>query len=164
MKGLLLIVAVLAFTLLLMFDVWSQMPLYGIFPPVKYDYEYEGDLTIEMVDTQAEVQTMCRVNNPHILACSWQNGKSCLILMVRDEVMRERGYSTGLLLRHERGHCNGWSGAHEGERPLPLGSTYLVPKHERVPSPTAYYKYKSKDPSRIDSRPTTNSTSRYQYQ
>jgi len=65
--------------------------------------------------------------------------------MVRDEVMRERGYSTGLLLRHERGHCNGWTGAHEGERPLPLGSAYLVPKIERVPSPRMQYGYGPKD-------------------
>ena len=37
------------------------VPLYSIFPPIKYDYDYEGDLTIEIVETQAEVQTFSRM-------------------------------------------------------------------------------------------------------
>jgi len=53
--------------------------------------------------------------------------------MVRDEVMRKRGYNTGLILRHERGHCNGWDGYHTGGRPA--YSTYWVPERERMAVP-----------------------------
>jgi hypothetical protein len=100
-------------------------PAYKIFPPVEYDHDYEGDLTIRIVDTLEELYAVCkldRASTPYLLACSWHNDKSCLVVMVKDEVMRTRGYTTGLLFRHERGHCNGWSKDHENERTLPAGS------------------------------------------
>src|SRR5262252_8866360 len=75
-----------------------------ILPPPEYDHEYEGDLTIKMVDTIQQLKVLCQTgarSNPALLACSQRNEKSCLIIMVSDEVMRHRGYSSGLLLRHE---------------------------------------------------------------
>src|SRR5215510_2543726 len=32
-------------------------------------------------------------------------------------VMKARGWTTALLLRHETGHCNGWPSDHPGQRP-----------------------------------------------
>ena len=44
---------------------------------------------------------------------------SCRIILIDDAVMKARGWTTELLLRHEIGHCNGWPGNHPGERELP---------------------------------------------
>jgi len=105
--------------------------LHMILPPGKYDHDYEGDLTIKMVDSVEELRALCKQDNPQMLACSMHNSKACLIIMVNDDVMRIRGWTTGLLLRHEIGHCNGWAGDHPGERPL-ITSTHWVPESERV--------------------------------
>jgi len=105
-----------------------------ILPPPEYDHEYEGDLAIKMVDTLGELYVLCMTRNPYMLACSLQNSRSCLVIMVNDEIMRKRGWTTGLLLRHEIGHCNGWSGDHPGQRYL-LTSTHWVPEKDRVKLP-----------------------------
>ena len=39
-----------------------------------------------------------------LLACSFRYAKNCVIYLVEDNVMRKRGWTTGLLLRHETGH------------------------------------------------------------
>jgi len=72
--------------------------------------------------------------NPNMLACSMQNSRSCLIIMVNDEIMRRRGWNTGLLLRHEIGHCNGWPGTHPDQQYL-ITSTHWVPERDRVKLP-----------------------------
>jgi hypothetical protein len=104
-----------------------------IFPPIEYDHYYEGDLTIIVVDTIEEIRAICNLPlSPYLLACSKRNARSCVIHMVADSVMRTKGWTTGLLLRHEIGHCNGWSGKHEGERALSMPTTHWVPANERV--------------------------------
>src|SRR6516165_5403749 len=108
-----------------------------ILPPPEYDYVYEGDLTIVMVKTIEELRILCNVNNPGTLACSIRayDTKSCVIIMVEDEVMRRHGWTTGLLLRHEMGHCNGWTQAHEGQRSVYSGDSYWVPETQRIRLP-----------------------------
>jgi len=108
--------------------------LHMILPPVEYDHDYDGDLTIKMVDSIEELRALCKVDAPQMLACSMHNSRSCLIIMVKDEVTRTRGWTTGLLLRHEIGHCNGWGGDHAGERPL-ISNTHWVPERDRVRLP-----------------------------
>jgi hypothetical protein len=82
-----------------------------------------------MVKTVEELLILCNVDSPNTLACSIRayDTKSCVIIMVEDEVMRRRGWTTGLLLRHEMGHCNGWTQAHEGQRPVYSGGSHWVP-------------------------------------
>jgi len=114
-----------------------QVPkVVNILPPIQYDYPYEGDLTIKIVDTLEELNDLCRLSS-RILACSTHTSKACLIVMVKDEILRERGYTTGLLFRHEQGHCNGWGKDHGGERPQPPDA--MVPRHMRptLPHPDA---------------------------
>jgi len=111
---------------------------YLIFPPAEFDHEYNGDLTIMMADTIEELRALCHdgaLINPIMIACSQRNAKSCLIIMVRDEVMRQRGYSTGIILRHEIGHCNGWGQDHTGLQPLFVGDTRWAPEHQRIKLP-----------------------------
>jgi len=105
---------------------------YPILPPPEYDRPYNGDLTIRIVPTFEALRAACNVYNPKMLACARHNAKSCIIYLVEDEVMRERGWNTGLLLRHEIGHCNGWPGDHPDERPAPSPLTLWVPASERV--------------------------------
>ena len=55
--------------------------------------------------------------------------------MVDDDVMRKWGWTTGMLLRHEIGHCNGWPGDHPDQRGLPWPTTHWVPDYARVRVP-----------------------------
>lgn len=106
---------------------------YMILPPVEYDHFYEGDLTIRMVGTIAELHAICKIDGA--LACAFRNAQSCVIVMVADEVMRSWNWTTGMLLRHEIGHCNGWPGDHQGQRGLPSPTTHWVPDYARVRVP-----------------------------
>jgi hypothetical protein len=108
-----------------------------ILPPLEFDHYYEGDLTIKMVDSLDELYALCNVKTNAMLACALPAGKSCIVIMVRDEVMRKRGWTSGVLLRHEIGHCNGWSldNQHVGMRPLE-GNTHWVPIEERIKIPS----------------------------
>jgi hypothetical protein len=110
----------------------QQPKLHYILPPVEFDHYYEGDLTIKVVPDLISLRAACSNEKENILACAWHNSKSCVIYMVEDRVMRERGWTTGLLLRHEIGHCNGWPGDHPGQRGLTAPSTHWVPAHERI--------------------------------
>jgi hypothetical protein len=108
-----------------------------ILPPVEYDHQYDGDLTIKIVDTFEELYALCGTRNPYMLACSYPgyaDHRSCIIIMVNDEKMRKQGWTTGLLFRHEQGHCNGWPGDHIGQRPL-TDSTHWLPPAERIKIP-----------------------------
>jgi hypothetical protein len=141
-------VVVIIITLLLTVNAYSQnmittVPVrpapteHKILPPPEYDHIYEGDLTIVMVKTVEELLILCNVERPNTLACSIRayDGKSCVIIMVEDEVMRKRNWTTGLLLRHEMGHCNGWTQAHEGQRPVYSGGSHWVPASRRIRIP-----------------------------
>jgi hypothetical protein len=108
-----------------------------ILPPVEYDHHYEGDLTLQIIDTFEELYALCAQKNSSMLACSYPSadGRSCLIIMVNDLLMRRKGWTTGLLFRHEQGHCNGWAGDHPGQRRLSDNTTYWVPDSQRVKVP-----------------------------
>jgi hypothetical protein len=110
----------------------TQAHAQPILPPVEYDKPYDGDLTIKMVATLEELRERCGTRIPKMLACAFHNSKSCVIYLVEDSVMRQRGWTTGILLRHETGHCNGWPGDHPGERALPWPITHFVPVPDRI--------------------------------
>jgi hypothetical protein len=90
-----------------------------------------------MVPTIEELMILCDVDNPKMLACSIRayDAKSCVVILVEDEVMRKRGWTTGLLLRHEIGHCNGWTQAHEDQRSVVEGGSHWVPDNRRIKIP-----------------------------
>jgi hypothetical protein len=108
-------------------------PQYMVLPPVEYDRPYDGDLTIKMVPTVEQLHAECNsLNpNPHTLACAYRRVNSCVIYMVEDAVMRQRGWNTGILLRHEIGHCNGWAADHPGQRALPWPIIHVLPAAQR---------------------------------
>src|SRR5262245_12095540 len=109
-----------------------------IFPPAEYDHDYDGDLTIRIVDSFQELHALCKYGaqiNPSLLGCSQRNEKSCLIIMIRDDVLRRYGWSSGIVFQHERGHCNGWSQDHVGMRPLLIGDRRWVSPDQRTKLP-----------------------------
>jgi hypothetical protein len=106
-----------------------------ILPLAEYDHYYEGDLTIKMVATLEELRAICQMDQPQLLACTLRNLNSCVIVLVNDEVMRKRSWTTGMLLRHEMGHCNGWPGDHPGERAISWPTTHWAPEAQRVKIP-----------------------------
>jgi len=110
-------------------------PTYKIFPPAQFDHYYEGDLTIKIVNSLEELHEICRIDNPKLLACSQRNQSSCVIVLVKDEIMRQRMWTTGMLLRHEIGHCNGWSADHEGERSISWPTSHWAHPNARVRLP-----------------------------
>jgi hypothetical protein len=103
---------------------------FPILPPVEYDHYYEGDLTINMVNTLEELYAACGMQTRFLLACSSHTRTACLITMVKDEVMRSIGWTTGLLLRHEIGHCNGWGADHAGQRAVTAPSPHWAPAND----------------------------------
>jgi hypothetical protein len=110
-------------------------PSYRIFPPAEYDHFYDGDLTIKIVNSLEELHAICRIDNPKLLACSRSNDRSCVIVMVKDEIMRQRQWTTGMLLRHEIGHCNGWGADHAGERSISWPTSHWAHPNTRITLP-----------------------------
>jgi hypothetical protein len=93
------------------------LPPYVTLPPAKYDGEYRGgQLIVTKWNDYSLIQLICK-DTPNAVACSYKtydpiSGKliSCLIMLGPAAHNNER------VLRHEIGHCNGWSDNHEGAR------------------------------------------------
>jgi hypothetical protein len=93
------------------------LPPYITLPPAKYDGPYRGgQLVVTKWNDYSLIQQVCG-DTPNAVACSYRTydantGKliSCLIMLGPAAHNNER------VLRHEIGHCNGWSGDHEGGR------------------------------------------------
>jgi hypothetical protein len=86
-------------------------------PPAEYDRPYTGKLTVLKEPSYVFLRYVCR-DTPNAVACSYRtydsvSGEtiSCLIMLGPDVWEDER------VMRHETGHCNGWSANHEGARP-----------------------------------------------
>jgi hypothetical protein len=84
-------------------------------PPLKYDHEYRGGQVIVTRWHNYDLLRLICKDNPTALACSYVvrneiTGEqiSCLIMLGPAAWDDERA------LRHEMGHCNGWSNQHEG--------------------------------------------------
>jgi len=86
-------------------------------PPAQYDRTFNGPLLITVVSTSDELKQRCfNFNTPGMLGCAQLYAGKCEIFLLPDELIRERGWTTGLMIRHEIGHCNGWPGDHPGLR------------------------------------------------
>ena len=90
----------------------KQIPL----PPVEFDHPYAGQLNVTKWNDYSLIRFICKYT-PTSIACSYRTYNtatgapiSCLIMLGPKAHDDERA------LRHEMGHCNGWSGKHEGAR------------------------------------------------
>jgi hypothetical protein len=81
-------------------------------PPAQYDKPYSGLLIEEIVATDEELKKFCGPATPgfykHGCAFHPKGNNWCIVYMLPDETLRERGVSLREVLRHETGHCNGW--------------------------------------------------------
>jgi hypothetical protein len=85
-------------------------------PPLEYDHEYKGKLTVLKEDNYVFIRHVC-ADTPNPIACSFRTFDSvtgvtlsCLIMLGPDVWNDERA------MRHEMAHCNGWPGDHPGAR------------------------------------------------
>lgn len=91
-------------------------------PPPEYDHHYEGHLILKLVDSYSELLRLCgKERQPATLACARRtnDGERCFVHILTDDLIRRRGYTPEILMRHEIGHCNGWPGDHPNAWPLP---------------------------------------------
>jgi hypothetical protein len=91
-----------------------------LLPPAEYDHPYTGRSLEIQRTTPAEIVIQCPAtarSSVGALACAFPLTDSCTVVMVDDDLLRKAGFTPELVLRHELGHCNGWSGDHEGARP-----------------------------------------------
>jgi hypothetical protein len=85
----------------------------NILPPPEYDREFKGELTIKR-GTQNDLRAACpnsfRPGN-HAIGCAKRllDGQICIIYMLNDVGLQMIGWDYQIVLRHELGHCAGWS-------------------------------------------------------
>jgi hypothetical protein len=90
-----------------------------VLPPVEYDREFGGHMDVLRDFTEVQMAVLCpRDTSGRVaLACAFARGpKYCLILVASEDAIRARGWTEDTILRHERGHCNGWPDKHPGSR------------------------------------------------
>jgi hypothetical protein len=77
-------------------------------PPAHYNHPYNGQV-VERVMSEVEVRSLCMSMGADALgvACSWQSGGTCYIVLPNDGQAPVPTYR-----RHEIAHCNGWPKEH----------------------------------------------------
>jgi hypothetical protein len=100
----------------------------GWFPPVEYDQPYTGKLTIRRLETQEEIAKLC-TNSKAKIACtlSAKDRSFCHIFIANDDVIKKGKTSYIFVLRHELGHCNGWSSDHKDARTVWIDTITIGP-------------------------------------
>lgn len=85
-------------------------------PPVTYDHAPTIPYGV-VEETQERVTRLCEIlGGPNAIACTWQTeaGFTVIIPKVGRGGVAQRTHD--LILRHERGHVNGWPADHPGAR------------------------------------------------
>jgi hypothetical protein len=87
-------------------------------PPARFDHPYDGELTV-MKLPQPLLQNVCRQLFPQFgysdtthkdqRGCSIPRDGHCLVVTIDKPF---NGATPDAVLRHERGHCNGWPANH----------------------------------------------------
>jgi hypothetical protein len=86
-----------------------------VLPPKEFDHKYDGKLTVEYYspeDIYLRCRNAIRQRPGRPLACTYRNHAgpdTCLILMVTRDDLEKYGWSYDIVLRHELGHCQGWT-------------------------------------------------------
>lgn len=87
-------------------------------PPARYDHAYTGKLLLKKLP-QASMQKACRqlfakyglrdTTSMQQHGCAKSFPDRCIVIITDEAYM---GATPEAVLRHELGHCNGWSGEH----------------------------------------------------
>ena len=100
-------------------DDWSKLPF---LPPLEYDHPYAGEIIINRVGPEVGVALSCPTAGfpaGRAIACNQRRlgpKERCEIFIASDSIIASVGLTYEIVLRHEIGHCNGWSGDHQGAR------------------------------------------------
>jgi hypothetical protein len=84
-------------------------------PPPQYDVAYVGKLEILRYIYIEELRAICdaRDHESRVVACAERKDHSCTIHLGPYEKLIATGHTFASIMRHELGHCNGWSAQHE---------------------------------------------------
>ena len=84
----------------------------NLLPPPQYDKQYDGELEMQRISTQAEIDRVCEGTSHYSCASRSRDGKRCWIFMATDDVLKRSHMDYAFALRHELAHCNGWHHPH----------------------------------------------------
>jgi hypothetical protein len=100
-----------------------------VLPPIEYDYPFEGSRLIIQRGNKDVMEAQCPKQATLTMACAQRQAGTpegqpsdyCRIFIADDALLHERIKTRGfwdydIILRHEIGHCNGWSSSHFGAR------------------------------------------------
>jgi len=100
-------------------DLWAIANLrFKELPPVEYDRPYEGALLIIDVNSEEKLRQICGhppkgLNGDTMVGCARPGDPATIYL---GPIPARAGLTRNIVIRHELGHLNGWSAAHEGMR------------------------------------------------
>jgi hypothetical protein len=130
----------------------------AMLPPLKYDYLYQGQLTIArgilavMNAVCAEVK-LAKFALPYACSRIYRRTNTpkeapadiCHVFIAEDNLLLPAGWIYKDVLRHELGHCNGWGGHDRGRAPpAPSGKPPVIPTVKPSPGPlTPEERYKA---------------------
>ena len=86
-------------------------------PPPKYDGPYMGgQLIITKWNDYSLIRMIC-MDTPNPIACWYKTYETVSVMLISCLVMLGPvAHDNALVLRHEIGHCNGWTDKHEEAR------------------------------------------------
>ena len=84
-------------------------PHINLLPPPQYDKQYDGELEMQRISTQEEIDRICKGTSHYACTLRSHNGKRCWIFIATDDVLKSQGMHYAFALRHELAHCNGWN-------------------------------------------------------
>ena len=84
-------------------------------PPVEFDHPYTGKLTVLKQDDYVLIREVCRDFQPYRLLVPHLRHRHRRDDLLPDHA-RPDTWTDERALRHEMGHCNGWSSDHPGAR------------------------------------------------
>jgi len=99
-------------------------------PPVEYDHPFNGPTLIVRGDATLMKQLCPKTSYPITLGCQrfiadvkdvvmpTPLGKTCLIVIANDDILRVQGWDYETVKRHERAHCSNWPNDHRGARSI----------------------------------------------
>src|SRR5262245_7410189 len=91
---------------------WTPKSIMAL-PPPEYDKPWEGTLIERVVEDFNELALRCAGHEKeakagHILGCSQHYGSTCIISIMPEDMLKQRGFMIEAVRRHEIAHCHGW--------------------------------------------------------
>jgi len=147
---------------------------YNWLPPAEYDKPFTGKLIIRRFETEEEIAQICKGTSRVACTARSIDHKTCYLFIANDDVIRRNRGSYAFTVRHELGHCNGWTQNHEGKRQAPINSVgmptlpkdvEILPSYPPIVCVTPDWKQepcKSRNVPVVEAKPSTGPDQEYQ--